>query len=179
MQTKAYFAGGCFWCVEHDLREATGVLEVTSGYAGPIGGTPVYENHHGYREAIEVIFDATKTNFKRLTQYFLDHIDPTDIGGQFYDRGESYETVIFYENDEEKNTALDVLVELDESHLYEKKIAVKVEPFIAFYVAEEEHQNYAGKNPIQYASYRGGSGRESFVNRTCAIRVEKHMKWKD
>jgi methionine-S-sulfoxide reductase len=176
---KVIFAGGCFWCVEHDLHEAPGAVSVTSGYTGGESTNPNYQNHDGHREAVEVEYDPSKTSFKRLTQFFLDHIDPTDTSGQFGDRGGSYHTAIFYQTDEEKKIAQDLLQELDEAHVYDKPHAVEVLPATAFYKAEDYHQNYAEKNPEHYARYRKGSGREDFVNRTCAIRDEKHIVWKD
>ena len=176
---KVIFAGGCFWCVEHDLHEASGVVNVVSGYSGGNSQDPTYENHEGHREVVEVEYDPSKTNFKKLTQFFLDHIDPTDTGGQFGDRGSSYKTAIFYNNDEEKNIAEGLLKELDESHIYDKPHAVEVLETKPFYKAEDYHQNYAEKNPTHYALYRKGSGREDFVNRTCVIREDKHVNWKD
>jgi peptide methionine sulfoxide reductase msrA/msrB len=176
---KAIFAGGCFWCVEHDLHEAPGVVAVVSGYSGGTTLSPTYENHGDNREAVEVEFDPAVTSFKKLTQFFLEHIDPTDNGGQFADRGESYETAIYYATEEEKNIALGLLAELNESHVYDKPTVVDVLPATPFYRAEEYHQNYAEKNPDHYNAYRKGSGREDFVNRTCAIREEKHIVWKE
>lgn len=187
--------GGCFWCVEHDLKEAEGVVEVVSGYSGEkvvssmqkvVGEiqnekefVPTYENHKGYREVVQITFDESKTNFKKLLQFFLDHIDPTDEGGQFADRGDSYKTTIYYKTEEEKNIAEGLLKELDESGLYDKKVAVEVISELPFYKAEEYHQNYAEKNPVHYSLYRQGSGRQDFLNRTCSIREEKHMVWKN
>lgn len=176
---KVIFAGGCFWCVEHDLYEAEGVVNVVSGYTGGESENPTYENHAGHREAVLVEYDPNKTSFKKLTQFFLDHIDPTDIGGQFGDRGSSYKTAVYFNNAEEKNIAESLLKELDESHIYDKSHAVEVLEIKSFYKAEEYHQDYAKKNPTHYALYRKGSGREDFVNRTCAIREEKHVNWKD
>ncbi len=176
---KLILAGGCFWCVEHDLRQAEGVMDVVSGYTGDKEGSPTYENHTGYREAVEISYDSEKTSFRKLLQFFLDHIDPTDTGGQFGDRGESYTTAIFYATDKEKKIAEELLIELDQSHIYEKPHAVEVLSVGHFYKAEEYHQNYADKNPEHYAMYRTGSGREAFVNRTCAIREEKYIPWKE
>ncbi len=176
---KVIFAGGCFWCVEHDLREANGVISVTSGYSGGDTNNPTYENHKGHREVVLVEYDSSKTNFKKLAQFFLDHIDPTDSGGQFGDRGSSYKTAIFYNNEEEKNIALSLLKELDESRVYDKPNSVEVLEAKNFYKAEEYHQNYAEKNKVHYSLYRKGSGREDFINRTCAIREYKHINWKD
>ncbi len=176
---KVIFAGGCFWCVEHDLREAHGVVDVISGYTGGNSTHPTYENHTGHREAVEVEYDPAKTSFKKLTQYFLDHIDPTDAGGQFGDRGGSYQTAIYVSTREEKTIAQDLLKELDESGVYDRPHMVEVLETTPFYRAEEYHQEYATKNPDQYALYRARSGREDFVNRTCAIREEKHIMWKE
>ncbi|MES2930522.1 MAG: peptide-methionine (S)-S-oxide reductase MsrA [Patescibacteria group bacterium] len=176
---KVIFAGGCFWCVEHDLHEAEGVLSVTSGYSGGTTPNPTYDNHGDYREAVEVEYNPSKTSFTKLAQFFLEHIDPTDEGGQFADRGASYRSAIFYATEEEKEIAENFLAELDASHIYEKPMTVEILKAGQFYKAEEYHQNYAEKNPDHYASYRKGSGREDFINRTCAIREEKHIAWSD
>ena len=184
------FAGGCFWCTESDLRKVEGVLDAVSGYAtspdglrgtgaGPNEGSPSYENHEGYREAAKVTYDPQKTSFKKLCQFFLDHIDPTDAGGQFHDRGESYKTAIYFKDEEEKRVAEALLVELAESGIYSQPIVVDILPEEAFYTGEEYHQEYAKKNPVQYAMYRRGSGREDFVNNVCQIREEKKIVWKE
>ena len=102
MTKTLVLAGGCFWCVEHDLREAEGVVNVTSGYSGGESENPTYESHAGHREVVLVEYDDSKTSYKKLLQFFIDHIDPTDDGGQFADRGESYRTAIYYETDEER-----------------------------------------------------------------------------
>ena len=178
-----YFAGGCFWCVEHDLRNAPGVTEVTSGYIGGTKEEATYEqvaaHRTSHREAVAVSYDRAQTNFKKLVQFFLDHIDPTDQGGQFGDRGESYKSAIYFANDEEKEIAMEALKELNDSKVYTKPAFVDVLPVTPFYKAEEQHQNYAEKNPVAYAAYRAGSGREDFVNKTCQIREEKHIPWKE
>ncbi len=178
MQTIV-LAGGCFWCVEHDLKEAPGVTDVVSGYSGKEGNIPSYENHNGYREAVQVTYDVSKTNFKKIVQFFLDHIDPTDQDGQFFDRGESYKTAIYFKNSEEKNITEALIRELDDAKIYDKPVAVDILPEQFFYKAEEYHQNYAEKNPVRYASYRNGSGREDLVQRVCQIREEKKINWKD
>lgn len=179
----AVFAGGCFWCVEHDFHEAPGVMSVRSGYSGGTTENPTYDEvshtETGHREVVEVTYDSSITSYKKLCQFFLDHIDPTDTTGQFADRGRSYQSAIFYANEDEKEVAEGVLNELAESKVYEKPVTVAILERSPFYLAEEYHQNYAEKNPAHYAMYRKGSGREDFVNRTCAIREEKHINWKD
>lgn len=172
-------AGGCFWCVEHDLKEAPGVLSVVSGYSGGETNNPTYENHAGHREVVLVEYESEKTSYKKLLQFFIDHIDPTDDGGQFADRGESYKSAIYFENEEEKKIAELVLKELDDSHIYDTPHKVEVLFRKPFYRAEEYHQDYANKNPLHYGMYRAGSGREAFVNRTCQIREEKNVPWKE
>jgi methionine-S-sulfoxide reductase len=187
MTKSLIVAGGCFWCVEHDLREAHGVTLVTSGYSGGDGhvlgiehaSVPTYENHKGYKEVVLVEYDEERTTFKKLIQFFIDHIDPTDNGGQFGDRGESYMTAIYYENEDERLTAQLVVKELDESHVYDSPPAIQILERKHFYPAEEYHQQYADKNPLRYDLYRKGSGREAFVNKTCQIRDEKKIAWKD
>ena len=146
MTKSLILAGGCFWCVEHDLRGADEVVFVTSGYSGGESTNPTYENHTGHREVVLVEYDDTKTSFKKLVQFFLDHIDPTDNGGQFADRGGSYTTAIFYESDEEKLIAEGVIAELNESHVYDTQSQVEILPRKALYKAEEYHQNYFAQN---------------------------------
>jgi peptide methionine sulfoxide reductase msrA/msrB len=166
---RAYFAGGCFWCTESDLQKAPGVIEVVSGYAGGHVENPTYSDvtseKSGHREAVEVYYDDTVTNFERLVQYHLMHIDPTDAGGQFYDRGESYESVIFYQTPEEKMTADRAIQELNDAKVFAKPIAVRVLPYTNFYTAEEYHQNYAEENTVKYCAYRESSGRDTFLQK--------------
>ena len=179
MTKKMILGGGCFWCVEHDMREAVGVLSVVSGYSGDGANTPSYEDHRGFREAILVEYDDMRTTYKKLLQYFIDHIDPTDPGGQFADRGDAYMPTIYFENEEEKRIAEGVIAELNASGVYDKPSAVQIIPIKPFFKAEEYHQDFAGKNPSQYARYRRGSGREDFVQGTCQIREEKNIQWSE
>ena len=180
MTTNATFAGGCFWCVEHDLRAIPGVLSAVSGYAGGDAPSPTYHDHGDHRESVRVTYDDSVVSFKKLCQFFLDHIDPTDAGGQFYDRGESYRTAIYYTTPEERAIAESLINELQESGLYPgETIAVQVLPWKNFYAAEEYHQDYAERNPLHYQSYAKGSGRVTFVAQTCDAREQKKVNWKD
>jgi peptide methionine sulfoxide reductase msrA/msrB len=164
---KAYFAGGCFWCTESDLQKAPGVVEVVSGYAGGTLKNPKYEDvtseTSGHRESVEVYYDDTVTSYEALVQYHLMHIDPTDSGGQFYDRGESYQPVIFFGSEKEKEITEQAIKELNEAKVFDKPVAVKVLPFSNFYTAEEYHQNYAEDNTLKYCAYREASGRDEFL----------------
>ncbi|MEI8061811.1 MAG: peptide-methionine (S)-S-oxide reductase MsrA [bacterium] len=176
---NAVYAGGCFWCTESDLRKVSGVIDVVSGYTGGQSDNPSYENHTGHREAVKVVYDANLTTFKKMTQFFLDHIDPTDAGGQFFDRGSAYTTAIYYKNEEEKTAAENLIKELEDSKLYDKPISVKVLPEMPFYNAEDYHQNYSSKNPSHYYAYKDGSGRTEFQAKVCTIRDQKDIHWKD
>ena len=182
MTQTAILGGGCFWCVEHDLKELEGVLEVTSGYSGGTTGNPTYDDviteTTGHREVVQVAYDPAVLSYRHLLQFFIDHIDPTDPEGQFADRGESYTPAIFFDTPEEQETAESVLSELDESGVYASPSIVHVLPRMPFYPAEDYHQDFAAKNPDYYASYRRGSGREGFVAKTCAIREDKRIAWK-
>ena len=170
-------AGGCFWCVEHDMRSVPGVVKVISGYSGGEIPNPTYENHPGHREAILVEYDDAKTNYKKLLHFFIDNIDPTDRAGQFADRGSSYAPAIFYENSDEETVARAVIEEVAKSGVYDGPIMVDIIPRKLFYKAEEYHQDYAAKNPLRYQSYRQGSGREVFVKKVCQIRQRKKIDW--
>ncbi len=166
---RAYFAGGCFWCTESDLQKATGVVEVVSGYAGGVIVNPTYSDvtseKSGHRETVEVYYDEKMTTYEKLVQYYLMHIDPTDDGGQFYDRGESYQSVIFYLSEEERLIAEKSLRELDEAKVFDAPVAVRVLPYKNFYTAETYHQNYAEDNTIKYCAYRESSGRDAFLKK--------------
>lgn len=166
---RAYFSGGCFWCTESDLQKAPGVVEVVSGYAGGTLANPTYADvtseKSGHREAVEVYYDGKVTTYENLVRYHLMHIDPTDGGGQFYDRGESYQPVIFYASDEEKSTAMRAIRELDASKVLPKPVAVRLLPYTNFYTAEEYHQNYAEENTVKYCAYRESSGRDAFLEK--------------
>lgn len=166
---RAYFAGGCFWCTESDLQKAAGVVEVVSGYAGGSVVNPTYSDvtseKSGHREAVEIYYDAKSTTYEALVRYHLMHIDPTDGDGQFYDRGESYQPVIFYGSEEERLVAERALRELDEAKIFDQPVAVKVLPYKNFYTAEVYHQNYAEENTVKYCAYRESSGRDAFLKK--------------
>lgn len=166
---RAYFSGGCFWCTESDLQKAPGVAEVVSGYAGGSVVNPTYSDvtseKSGHREAVEIYYDGKMTTYENLVRYHLMHIDPTDAGGQFYDRGESYQAVIFYTTEEERLVAEKALQELGDAQVFAKPVAVRVLPYKNFYTAEEYHQNYAEENTVKYCAYRESSGRDAFLRK--------------
>ncbi|RMH57080.1 MAG: peptide-methionine (R)-S-oxide reductase [Candidatus Hydrogenedentota bacterium] len=164
---EAIFAGGCFWCVEADFEKLPGVREAISGYTGGNAPNPTYEQvcsgTTGHYEAVLVRYDPARVGYKELVEYFLKHIDPTDGGGQFADRGAQYRPAIFYGTEREKAEAEEALNALARSGLFSEPPAVAVLPVAPFYPAEEYHQDYYKKNPFRYRRYRYGSGREAFL----------------
>jgi peptide methionine sulfoxide reductase msrA/msrB len=166
----ATFAGGCFWCVESDFEKVPGVLKVVSGYTGGSGENPTYETYHdkGHIEAIQVFYDPEKVNYSQLLDVFWRHIDPTDAGGQFVDRGPGYRSAIFYNGDEQRRLAEKSKEDLAKSGRFTKPIVTELIKFERFYDAEGYHQDYYKNNPIRYKYYRSGSGRDQFLEKVWA-----------
>ncbi|MEJ2587756.1 MAG: peptide-methionine (R)-S-oxide reductase MsrB [Deltaproteobacteria bacterium] len=169
MTKTAIFAGGCFWCTEADFEKVNGVIEVISGYTGGTVVDPTYEEVSdggtGHVEAIKVIYDPDKITYEELLDVFWRHVDPTDAGGQFVDRGSQYRSAIFYQNEEERALAEKTKKALDDSGQFEKAVVTDILPLGKFYKAEEYHQDYYKKNPLRYKWYRSGSGRDKFLER--------------
>lgn len=167
---KAYFAGGCFWCLEEPFEKTAGVKSVDSGYVNSKTPNPNYEEVSagvtGAYEAIEVVYDPQKVNFEDLLNVYWTTIDPTQTDGQFADKGSQYLTAIFYQNDEEKKIAEESKKILDESKLFKKPVAVSVVPLQNWTRAEEYHQDYYKKSAMHYNLYSIGSGRKPFLSQT-------------
>ena len=165
----ATFAGGCFWCMVKPFDEQPGIKSVLSGYTGGHVENPTYEQvcseTTGHLEAVQITFDPEIYPYEKLVRLYFTLIDPTDAGGQFYDRGESYTTAIFYHNDEQKEIAERVKAELEASGKFKLPIAVKIREAKPFYVAEDYHQYYYKKNPAHYNRYSVGSGRVAFIEK--------------
>lgn len=163
----ATFAGGCFWCVEADFEKAPGVIKVISGYTGGTGQNPTYENYSntGHIESVQVYYDPARINYDQLLDVLWRHIDPTDPGGQFGDRGPQYRSAIFYQNDEEKQIAEKSREALARSGRFSQPIATEILKFKRFYPAEDYHQDYYRKNPVRYKLYRNLSGRDRFLEK--------------
>ena len=165
----ATFAGGCFWCSESDLERAEGVIEVVSGYTGGKEKNPTYEDvsygRTGHYEAVQVIYDPSRISYEKLLTLFWRHIDPTDDGGQFVDRGSQYRTAIFYDGEKQRRLAQQSKEDLQASGRFDRPIATEILPLETFYPAEEYHQDYHEKNPLRYKMYRSGSGRDQFIRR--------------
>ena len=165
----ATFAGGCFWCMVKPFDQQPGIEKVVSGYTGGHVQYPTYEQvcseTTGHLEAVQITFNPEVYSYEKLVRLYFTLIDPTDAGGQFYDRGESYTTAIFYHNNEQKVIAEQVKQELDSSGKFKLPIAVKILEAKPFYVAEEYHQHYYKKNPMHYNRYHIGSGRAAFIEK--------------
>lgn len=166
---KATFAGGCFWCMVKPFDSYEGIEKVESGYTGGHVENPTYEqvcsNTTGHYEAVQITFDPEKFTYDQLLEIFWMNIDPTDDNGQFFDRGSSYQTAIFYHSEEQLEKAESSKNELNASGKFNVKIATKILPATEFYAAEEYHQDYYKKNPAHYNRYFVGSGRAAFVEK--------------
>ena len=161
----ATFAGGCFWCVESDFDGADGVVKTISGYTGGLLKDPTYKQVSaggtGHIEAVEIHFDPTKTTYEKLLDVLWHSVDPTDAGGQFCDRGQSYETAIFTHSAEQKRIAEASKKMLIEKAGLKKPIITPIRAARPFYPAETYHQDYYKKNPLRYKVYRYGCGRDA------------------
>jgi peptide methionine sulfoxide reductase msrA/msrB len=163
----ATFAGGCFWCVEADFEKLPGVVEAISGYTGGRGDNPTYENYgqKGHVEAVQVVYDPAKASYQALLDYFWRHVDPTDPGGQFVDRGPQYRSVIFYRDAEQQRLAEASKLALEKSKRFAKPIVTEILPLTKFYRAEDYHQNYYQTHAVKYKYYRWNSGRDQFIQK--------------
>jgi peptide-methionine (S)-S-oxide reductase len=161
----AVFAGGCFWCVEADFDAVDGVVETLSGYTGGSVENPTYGDvtggGTGHREAVRILYDPDRVSYETLADAFFRTIDPTDGGGQFCDRGPSYSTAIYAQNDEQRRIAEAAATGAAET--LDAEIATEIAPAAPFWPAEDYHQDYYEKNPIQYRFYRATCGRDRRV----------------
>jgi peptide methionine sulfoxide reductase msrA/msrB len=166
---KATFAGGCFWCMVKPFDNFDGVIGIVSGYTGGKIQNPTYEEvttqTTGHLEAVQIIYDEDKIKYEELVDAFFRSIDPTDSGGQFHDRGESYKTAVFYHDENQMKIAQKYKDELDRSGRFNRPVATAIKPAGPFYPAEEYHQDYYKKNPVKYKMYYRGSGREDFIEK--------------
>jgi peptide methionine sulfoxide reductase msrA/msrB len=166
----ATFAGGCFWCVESAFEEkAPGVVEAVSGYSGGDEKDPTYQQvaggRTGHTEAVQVYYDPDEITYEGLLQTLWRTANPTDVKGQYVDRGRQYRPAVFYHNQEEKRLAEASVAALEESGRYDDPVAIEIVPFEKFYAAEEYHQDYYKKNPVRYNVYTFNSGRYQFIEK--------------
>ena len=164
---KTYFAGGCFWCMEESFEKLNGVKEVISGYSGGTTSNPTYKEvtygNTGHFEVVEVIYDKDIISFKELLKNFWINIDPFDAFGQFCDKGYSYRSVAFYQNQYEKKTIEESIVNIEDK--FNKRVVTYVREFKVFYKAEDKHQDYYQEYLLNYLMYKKGCGREEVLKR--------------
>lgn len=151
---KAYFAGGCFWCMVKPFDEYEGIDKVTSGYMGGTTENPTYEEvktgETGHLEVVEIQYDVALFSYNRLLEIFFAIIDPTDAHGQFQDRGSQYQTAIFYTNDDQKKLAEEHIAQLNDKLPEGQTVVTKLLRYQTFYEAEDYHQDFYKKNPERY-----------------------------
>ncbi len=150
---KAYIAGGCFWGMEDLFRVRPGVRDTEVGYLGGDNENPTYRNHPGHAEGIEITYDPRETSFKQLLDYFFRIHNPTTLDQQGNDRGSSYRSTIFFQNEEEKNTSEAVIKIINDSGRWKGDAVTTLEPFTVFWPAEPEHQDYLIKHPNGYTCH--------------------------
>jgi len=159
---EAIFAGGCFWCLEHDLEKLDGVVSAESGYSGGDLTNPTYENHLGHQEVVKVIFDPDVISYKDLLKQYWVNIDPFDDEGQFCDRGNSYKPVIFISNQEQESDAYESQETISLAlNIPLEQLKVDIIDSKDFWIAEKYHQDFAVKNPLKYNFYRSSCGRDN------------------
>src|SRR5215468_11295808 len=146
---KAYFAGGCFWCMEEAFEKVDGVIAVVSGY---MGGTV-------HAESVEVLYDPSKVTYNQLLEAFWRNVDPITANAQFCDHGTQYRAAIFYQNDQEKQFAEESKQAIEQAKHFKEPITTQIVMASKFYTAEEYHQDFYKKNPIRYKFYKYNCGR--------------------
>jgi peptide-methionine (S)-S-oxide reductase len=160
---KAYFAGGCFWCMEEAFEKVDGVIAVVSGYMGGTVANPTYEQvsdgRTGHAESIEVTYDPTKITYQKLLDAFWRNVDPITPNAQFCDHGNQYRSVVFYTTDEEKQLAEESKSKIEQSKRLPAPIMTQLVKASTFYPAEDYHQDYYKKNPLRYKYYKYSCGR--------------------
>jgi peptide-methionine (S)-S-oxide reductase len=158
----AVFAGGCFWCMEPPYDALPGVVATTSGYSGGQKANPTYEQvsagDTGHIEVIQITYDPKQISYEKLLEVFWRNVDPLDKGGQFCDRGSTYTTAIFVQNQEERKIAEQSKAAIEKQ--LGKTVVTAIRPAATFYAAEDYHQDYYQKNPLRYKYYRYSCGRD-------------------
>ena len=165
---KAYFAGGCFWCMEESFDKVKGVIKSISGYSGGHVKNPTYRQviykDTGHVEAITVLYNPKLTSYEKLLEVFWENIDPFDGDGQFCDKGKSYRSVAFYQNIKQKKLIENSILKI-EKRFNEKKVVTLVWKFQEFYLAEDYHQDYYQKNFLRYLAYKSSCQREETLKK--------------
>ncbi len=171
-------AGGCFWCLEHDLESLDGINFVQSGYSGGDLQNPTYENHVGHQEVVLVNYESKFVSLPEILRLYLRNIDPLDDKGQFCDRGDSYRPVIFYKDSIEKSEAENALFSAsNELRVPLEKISVELKSKGKFWLAEEYHQDFAERNELKYKFYRFSCGRDQRLDKLWGNNARSTNPW--
>ena len=149
----AILAGGCFWGMQDLIRKQPGVLSTRVGYSGGDVDNATYRNHGSHAEAIEIIFDPTRTSYRAMLEFFFQIHDPTTVDRQGNDRGASYRSAIYYTSDEQRQVAEDTIADVDASGLWPGKVVTELAPAGPFWEAEPEHQDYLERYPTGYTCH--------------------------
>lgn len=162
-RAEAIFAAGCFWCIEEAFSNMNGIIDTEVGFIGGHVANPTYDQvsnkNTGHREAIRIVYDPAKVDYKTLLKRFWQNVDATDAGGQFCDRGESYKSAIYYKNNTQKKLAVASKNKITKSNILNKNVVTDIIKAGKFYKAEGYHQKYHRKNPIRYKYYKFRCGR--------------------
>jgi peptide-methionine (S)-S-oxide reductase len=174
----ATFAGGCFWCMEGPFEKLPGVRSVTSGYTGGQKKNPTYEEVSagvtGHAEAVQIVYDPGKIRYEQLLDVFWRNIDPLTPDAQFCDHGSQYRSAIFFHDDAQRQAAEASKQGIEASGRFKQKVVTQIVPAGTYYPAEEYHQDFYKKNPIRYASYRAGCGRDRRLRELWGEPAEAH-----
>ena len=171
-------AGGCFWCLEHDLESLKGINSVQSGYSGGNLQNPTYENHDGHQEVVLVNYDSKQVSLEEILRLYLRNIDPLDGNGQFCDRGDSYRPVIFFKDKIEETDARNAIFSAsNELRVPLEKISVELKSKGQFWLAEEYHQDFAERNELKYKFYRFSCGRDQRLDKLWGGNARSTNSW--
>ena len=177
---EVILAGGCFWCLEHDLESLDGINSVKSGYSGGDLQNPTYENHAGHQEVVLVDYDSKSVNLPEILRLYLRNVDPLDGEGQFCDRGDSYRPVIFFNDSKEENEAKSALLNASrELGVPLDKISVELKSKNKFWLAEKYHQNFADRNELKYKFYRFSCGRDQRLDNLWGDKARSLDLWSE
>jgi peptide-methionine (S)-S-oxide reductase len=179
---QAVLAGGCFWCLEHDLETLPGVISVESGYSGGRLARPTYRQVSaggtGHQESVRVRFDPQRLSYAALLRSYWRNIDPLDGGGQFCDRGDSYRPVIFTADAAQRQQAsASRAAAARELGRAESELRVRIEPLDTFWIAEAYHQDYARREPLKYGYYRWACGRDRRLDAVWRAQARTGLPW--
>ena len=177
---EVILAGGCFWCLEHDLESVKGIKTVKSGYSGGDLQNPTYENHVGHQEVVLVDYDSNLLSLSEILRLYLRNIDPLDGGGQFCDRGDSYRPVIFFEDSKEEKDSKKALISASkELRVPLEKISVELKSKKQFWLAENYHQDFADRNEFKYKFYRFSCGRDQKLDKLWGDKARSNNAWSE